>query len=286
MNYHVFFQQVLNAEEDVIMRLTRNTRSILLPLAALWLTLLCAATSQADTPKDVFSRENVKLFTVVAPEWPDYTNADGTGLYWQVLKAIYEPLDIRVKDTNVPWNRAMKMVTQYNMYNAIVGEYRDTEEDLLFPDYPIDVEYMWVLSKNPSLPEFNGRASLTGHRVGWIKDYEVIPIEDRDFELIEFRTTAQGLEYLNEGKIDYLIDEWDEIELALEETGFAEDDYDANEMPEGTDVYVAFANSELSKTLIEVYNERMKALLASGELAAIYQQWESDVPETALNAGK
>lgn len=81
-----------------------------------------------------FTREQIKTINVVAPMWEDYTNASNEG--------------IQLKPSIVPWNRAMKMVTKYQIYNAIVGEYRDTEEALIFPRYPIDVEYLSVLTKN------------------------------------------------------------------------------------------------------------------------------------------
>tara|TARA_B100001109_G_scaffold255890_1_gene262369 strand:- start:94494 stop:95279 length:786 start_codon:yes stop_codon:yes gene_type:complete len=240
--------------------------------------------AQADPKNSPFNRSNVKTIKVVAPEWEGYTNPDGSGLYWQVLKKIYEPAGVHVKYSNVPWNRAMKMVTRYSLYNAIVGEYLDTEEEgLIFPDYPIDVEYMSVLTtKSRNLP-WNGTGSLAGKNVGWIKDYDVIPPEERNFTLHEFRTTAQGIEMLEAGEIDYMIDEWDEISQAVVESGRDMTAYVMNEMPEGTDVYVAFADSDISRVLIDIYNERIQALYRDGTLKAIYESSDSDIPKTGFN---
>jgi hypothetical protein len=52
---------------------------------------------------------------------------------------------------------------------------------------------------------WQGLSSLTEKRVGWIKDYNVITERQRDFSLREYRTTEQGLELLNAGKLDYII---------------------------------------------------------------------------------
>ncbi|WP_430462183.1 substrate-binding periplasmic protein [Thalassolituus sp. LLYu03] len=253
------------------------------------LTLLILISSSqsyaADDGKNtVFLRENIKAMSVVAPEWEGQTNADGTGLYWDVLKTIYEPVGVKVKTANVPWNRAMKMVTKYQVYNAIAGEYKDSEEDLLFPDYALDVEYMSVLSMASKKLPWDGVASLKGKRVGWIKDYDLITEDKRDFELVEYRSTAQGIELLQEGKIDYLIDEWNEIAAVVAERKEDMTLYRMGEMPEGTDVYVGFANTPLSQVLISIYNERVPELMRQKQLQPLYKKWESEVPASVTDA--
>ena len=253
------------------------------------LTLLFLLTSVVSHAGDgskstVFVRENVKAISVVAPEWEGFTNADGTGLYWEVLKAIYEPAGVKVKTANVPWNRAMKMVTKYRVYNAIAGEYKDSEEDLIFPDYAIDVEYLSVLSLASNKLPWDGLSSLTGKRVGWIKDYELITADQRDFELVEYRETEQGLELLQQGKIDYLIDEWDEVAAAVAVRKEDMTLYQMGEMPEGTDIYVGFANTPLSEVLISIYNERVPELIRQKKLQPLYEKWEGEVPASVTDA--
>lgn len=232
-----------------------------------------------------FKRDQIKTINVVAPMWEDYTNADGTGMYWDILRTIYSNEGIKLKPSIVPWNRAMKMVTKYQVYNAIVGEYRDTKEPLLFPKYPIDVEYMSVLTKK-SAPDWQGLSSLTGKRVGWIKDYNVIKEKQRDFTLREYRSTEQGLELLNAGKLDYIVDEWDELAIALKAKDLAIEDYNMSDMRKGRDVYVAFADSAISKALIEIYNEQVKVMVKSGSMQAIYKKWGlGEMPPALQNAG-
>ena len=172
------------------------------------------STKAEDERSFAFKRGQIKTINVVAPMWEEYTNADGSGMYWDILRSIYSTAGIKLKPSIVPWNRAMKMVTKYQIYNAIVGEYLDSEEALLFPKYPIDVEYMSVLAKK-SATDWQGVESLVGKRVGWIKDYDVIKEQDRNFTLREYRTTEQGIELLNSGKLDYIIDEWDELAIVL-----------------------------------------------------------------------
>lgn len=258
-------------------------------LRPLFILLSClafyASTHADDDIKSVnFNRHDIKAISVVAPEWEGFTNKDGSGLYWELLRAIYEPVGITVKTANVPWNRAMKMVTKYSVYNAIVGEDQDTEESVLFTDFAIDVEYSSVLSMASRHLDWDGPQSLSGKNVAWMKDYDLISEEDRDFNLIEYRTVTQGLEMLEDGRIDFMIEEWDEIAEAVAANNQLMTRYDMNEMPEGKDVFVVFANSQQSQLLIDIYNERIPVLYQQGKLLPLYKKWEADLPDSVLQA--
>lgn len=251
------------------------------------ITFLISVNAYAEQERELhFKRNQIKSINIVAPEWEDYTNADGTGMYWEILQTIYSNQDIKLKPSSVSWNRALKMVTKYQIYNAIVGEYLDSEEPLLFPKYPIDVEYLAVLSKN-SEAAFVDMSSLAGKRVGWLKDYDLIDENEIDFTLREYRTVQQGLKLLDEGKLDFIIDEWDELASALSSNNLSLDDYQMKNMPEGTDVYVAFADNAISKVLIEVYNEEVEVMVKSGSMQAIYKKWDlGEMPAALQDAGE
>ena len=251
------------------------------------ITFLISVNAYAEQEREFhFKRNQIKSINIVAPEWEDYTNADGTGMYWEILQTIYSNQDIKLKPSSVSWNRALKMVTKYQIYNAIIGEYLDSESPLLFPKYHIEVESLAVLSKN-SEAAFVDMSSLAGKRVGWLKDYDLIDESEIDFTLREYRTVQQGLQLLDEGKLDYIIDEWDELASALSSNNLSLDDYQMKNMPEGTDVYVAFADNAISKFLIEVYNEEVEAMVKSGSMQAIYKKWDlGEMPAALQDAGE
>ena len=248
----------------------------ILTLILLGMIASASVANKFDFKQAEFKREHIKSMSVVAPKWENYSNSDGTGLYWEIMKAVYEPVGVQVKTKNIPWKRAMKMVTKYRTYNAIVGEYRETEEDLIFPTYPIDVEYMSVVSLQKT-GIFEGYNSLSGKTVGWIKGYEVIPSSSRDFKLKEFRDIQAGLKLLEQGKIDFLIDESDEVKKALSESALKAQTFSEN-LPNGTDIFVAYSVDNLSRELIEIYNERIYDLMQDGTMEAIYKKWNVEPP--------
>ncbi len=137
---------------------------------------------QADALGDSLEQAHIRKATFAAPAWEGYTNADGSGLYWDLLKQVYAPYGLDVKFINMPWNRANKLMTAGSMVDGVPGEIPGVEGKL-YAQLPIDIEYHGVMhaAKTP----FSGRASLTGKRVGWRHSYNLIPAEQRDFTLVE-----------------------------------------------------------------------------------------------------
>ncbi len=226
----------------------------------------------------------IKSISVVAPEWEDFTNKDGSGLYWEIMRAVYEPEGIKVKVSIVPWNRAIKMVSKYQTHHAIMGEYKDSEDHLIFPNFPFDVEHLSVLSKNNVGNDWDGTlTSLSNKKVGWIKGIEFFTQDQRDYELVEYRNIEEGVLMLTSGKIDFLIDLREEIELAMETYKLSDQDYSINNTPEDKNLYAAFSDNIVSKELINIYNLRIPVLAASGEMAKIYKKWGvGEMPRSIL----
>jgi len=244
-------------------------------LAAVFLLSLLSSYCLAQyTGLTDLQRQHIKSISVVAPEWEDFTNTDGSGLYWDIMRAVYEPTGIKVKVSIVPWNRAIKMVSKYHTHHAIMGEYKDSEDPLIFPNFPFDVEHLSVLNKNNVGNDWDGTLNSLSHKkVGWIKGIEFFTQDQRDYELLEFRNIEEGVLMLTSGKIDFLIDLREELELAMETYSLTPQQYSLNNTPEDKNLYAAFSDNIVSKELINIYNQRIPVLVASGEMANIYKKW-------------
>lgn len=79
------------------------------------LLLSCPLTS-------AMGNEKLTSIDVVAQEWTGQTNADGSGLYFELLKKIYTPVGITVNTSIVPFDRAVMMLRQ-KCADASVGFY-------------------------------------------------------------------------------------------------------------------------------------------------------------------
>ncbi len=49
-----------------------------------------------------FAENPIKTVNVVAEHWPDYTNRDGSGVYFELVKAVFEPQGIQVSTQILP----------------------------------------------------------------------------------------------------------------------------------------------------------------------------------------
>ncbi|OLQ27123.1 amino acid abc transporter substrate-binding paat family protein, partial [Pseudomonas aeruginosa] len=210
---------------------------------------------QADALGDSLEQAHIRKATFAAPAWEGYTNADGSGLYWDLLKQVYAPYGLDVKFINMPWNRANKLMTAGSMVDGVPGEIPGVEGKL-YAQLPIDIEYHGVMhaAKTP----FSGRASLTGKRVGWRHSYNLIPAEQRDFTLVECVRPERCTEQVQNGELDFFLDEPDELEKQRSEAHLAADAYPIAQLPPGKESFMTFADSASGRLLREVYDARVR----------------------------
>ncbi|NQY93765.1 MAG: hypothetical protein HRT43_06330, partial [Campylobacteraceae bacterium] len=83
--------------------------------------------------------EDIKSISLTSKEWKGYTNKDGTGAYWEVVKAIYEPLGIKVNTKVLPWKRA-EMTVLTKKADALLGAYYHKDKEFIYPKWHISVE--------------------------------------------------------------------------------------------------------------------------------------------------
>ena len=224
--------------------------------------------------------EPLTIIRLITSEWPGYTNADGTGLYFDVLKAVYEPEGIQMTFELVPWKRAQALVKK--TADAIVGETMLPDEDYLYPQWPIDVEEVTVMFKKRAGVEWKGEFSLEKKTVSWIRGYDFQMYIQANMNILEVDNLQSGLLMLEAGRIDFLIDYEDLIAEEVESIrktvnpDFDLEQYQMEPLRLGAKVYVAFVNSARGKRLVEIFDRRMKQLYESGVLDAMYKnftQW-------------
>ncbi len=250
-----------------------NTRTIFVMLTIFWGHILIAQAEDAP----------ITTINLITSEWPGYTNKDGTGLYFDLIKAVYEPEGIQMKFELVPWKRAQALVKK--TADAIVGETMLPDEDYLYPQWPIDIEEVTVIFKKGADVKWNGESTLENKTVSWIRGYDFQMYLHVKLNMLEVDNLQSGLLMLDAGRIDFLIDYEDFIMEEVEnirntvKPDFALEQYQMESLRLGAKVYVAFVNSSRGKRLVEIFDRRMAQLYESGALDAMYKsftQWHYD----------
>ena len=234
-----------------------------------WLLIvLCTFVSlaQADTPVP-------GKIVLASEEWNDYTNRDGSGLAWDLLRRVFEPAGITLETRSVPYTRSVGLA-QRGEADGCVGTYRDEVSAVLYPRWNFDADHVYALglatSATPTL------ATLGNYRLAWVRGYkyeEYLPTVRR-FNQIERRSGT--LPMLQHGRADFYIDALTEAKYVLSQ---AQDPAlfkltHIAELP----LYVGFADTERGRALMAVYDQRLGILVQTGELKAIFERWKQPYP--------
>lgn len=98
---------------------------------------------------------------------------DGTGLFFEIVAAVYEPVGINVRYEIVPWIREKQADAMLCVVKQNIGE------GILAPKYPMVVEYTAAVFKKAKLPNWEGIGSLVGKNLIWPLGY--VDFQDNDF---------------------------------------------------------------------------------------------------------
>ena len=211
--------------------------------------------------------------TLASEEWNDYTNKDGSGLAWDVLRQVFEPAGITLQTRSEPYTRSVGLA-QRGEVDGWVGSYRDEASGVLYPYWHFDSDHIYALglatTPTPSL------ATLGNYRLAWVRGYkyeEYLP-NLHHFNQIERRDGI--LPMLQHARADFYIDSLTEARYVL---GQAHDPSQFRLTPIAElPLYIGFADTDRGRALMAVYDQRMTALVKSGELKPIFEHWKQPYP--------
>lgn len=233
------------------------------------LLLAFPASSFCEPPQEI---------RLITPEWEGQTNKDGTGLFFEIVKNVYEPKGIGVKFEFAPWKRAQEAVNHKEADAMLcVWKVHAEEQHQLTPAYPMFVEFTGAVFKKTAIPHYKDLTSLKARRTVWLRgyDYHLVPrVTPLSLQWSEVDTHEQAWQMVEAGRVDVLIDALIDIDNYVRTHAMDVSPY-AIEILWGENAYVAFANRERSKPLMKLFDERILELFKSGELEALFDKWHT-----------
>lgn len=212
---------------------------------------------------------------LVSEEWLDYTNADGTGVAWDVLRKVFEPAGVKVLTQSAPYSRAVGLVKRGEA-DAWVGSYHEENDDNLYPRWHFDVDHIYALglvSKPVPTPE-----SIGQYRLAWVRGYEFQNYLPHVKKYREVQRREGILPMLEHDRVDFYIDALTEVDYVLDRASDP-DRWRRTHVAE-LPLYLAFARNDKAKALSELFDRRMQELVRSGELKPIFERWQQPYPFT------
>ena len=204
-------------------------------------------------------------------EWANATNRDGTGLYWDIFRAVYEPIGVKTKFIIRSYNGSVNLVKAHKA-DAAVGVHRDVIKGTLVSKYPFDKDIILVLFKKDKLEQWNDQESLNGKKVAWIKghaydEYLEVPVVKKVFSSRE-----HILRRLDADRVDFFMDAQNALEAVLNK-GFIDVTRYTVEIVMDLNRYIAFADNQKGKKLKKIFDDRFPLLVESGEIERLFSKW-------------
>lgn len=225
---------------------------------------------------------------LVSEAWEGSSNADGTGLYWDLFRAVFEPAGVAVSFEVMPYARAVQTVLGGEA-DAWVGSYRDEVEGVLYPAYPHDADIVQAVVKRGLFARtgWQGQQSLKDLHVGWVRGYEYDRYLSIPMKIHELRSRESGLRMVGVGRLDALLEASVEIDSAFDDHRLNPQDFDRFTVLQ-LNLYLAFCNRTRSQALMALWDERVEALLQEGRVADLFNKhhwktWPFEVPRRGVS---
>ncbi|MFZ5935720.1 substrate-binding periplasmic protein [Pseudomonas sp. HS6-2] len=217
-----------------------------------------------------------KQIHLVSEEWIDYTNADGSGVAWDVLRKVFEPAGVKVVPQSAPYSRAVGLVKRGEA-DAWVGSYKEENDDNLYPRWHFDMDHIYALGlASKPVPTL---ATVGQYRLAWVRGYDYSSYLPNAHNFREIQRREGILPMLEHERVDFYIDAQTEVDYVLGQASQPERFRSTHvaELP----LYLAFSRSEHAKALCDLFDKRMAELVHSGELKPIFEHWKQPYPFTA-----
>ena len=234
--------------------------------------VLSLASSHAQTDSTI---------KIATPAWRNITNSDGTGLYFDILRAVYEPAGIEMQFRIVPWKRALYMVESHSA-DALPGAYYLADRHVRFPRYPIGSEVMGVVCPKGRLEKWDGQQSLAGKTIAWMRGYNYHKFLDVEVVAHEIDHQDQGWKLVDAGRVDFYMENVNILNNAIQRMKIDMGSYDLHIVLENP-LFLRFADSVRAEKLIAHYDERMAHLVENGTIRGLFERWGFPYPAAVFN---
>jgi polar amino acid transport system substrate-binding protein len=219
-----------------------------------------------------------------ADQWMPY-NGDPAdpkpGYVIELAKAVFEPKGIKVEYTVMPYEEALAAVKAGTMSGAI-GANAEEGKELTLPAETIGSVPICLITRNDSNWTYNNVSSFRSAKLGVIKGYTYWPVLDSflakhegpglfvaegDSPLEELMTKLQA------GELDVVAESEPILLWYLRSHNIDRKNFRIVFKSTPDPIYVAFAPNDEGRRFAALFDEGIRALRKSGELAQILQRY-------------
>jgi len=215
----------------------------------------------------LFSQES-KDIVVATESWDGATNRDGTGLYWDIIEEVYEPLGYTIIKKYKSYNKATEMVRTHNA-DMYLAAYKNEKTFALYPKYYFDQDVVLAIYRSDIIEDWKGQGSLKGLKVGWIRGYDYDKYLSQKVKVQEVNTRSNGMKLLKSEHLDAFLDAKEDIAPYLRKAQL-DTEYFAKKIILQLKLYPAFAKNKQGEKLMKIWDKRISSLIKTQKFKEIY----------------
>ncbi len=241
------------------------------------LFLFGAVTIVMATPLSKNKPTPVDTIQIITPEWDGQTNRDGTGFFFDIVRAVYRPAHVNMEFRFAPWKRCQATVTSAKADAMFcVWKIHATELKQLTPRYPMYVEQTAVIFKKASMFSWQGIHTMDYGRAVWLRGHNYHA--DKQMSSVqlaqwyEVDSYEEAWQQLDMDRFDFYIDTLIDLNAYIKSNKVDMHLY-GKEVLWSNESFMAFSDTQRSRAFIEIFDREIRKLVKSGELARIYEKW-------------
>lgn len=147
---------------------------------------------------------DTKVIRVVTDTWLNVTNKDGGGYFYDLLRAIYAPHEIKLNVQHMPYPRALVKLSNGEA-DLLLGAYEGTFEKDWYSLYPVGIDLIDVAMGRELHNQWQGKKSLEGKRIVAMYGYDADVFFDLKADYNEVSSVDSMVKMLMAGRADALI---------------------------------------------------------------------------------
>ncbi len=147
---------------------------------------------------------NDNTVTVAGANWTGFVNPDGTGTYLDPIRKAFQS-DKEIKWDISEFERARRLFLAQRA-DILVGVYRTTYPDKLYPSKPIDIENELRAYFMPDRVNINTIADLDDKVIAWRHGYEFQGLLNNYTTHVAHEDNARAFALLAAGKLEVILD--------------------------------------------------------------------------------
>ncbi len=221
--------------------------------------------------------QTMETVTIATPSWKNLTNKDGTGLYFDLFRLIYDSPHFKLNYVIVPWKRG-KVMLKNQIADIQPAAYQTPKTDLwIYSEYPMDVDYTVAVFKKSRIKNWLGQKSMKDRNVVWPRDYNFQNYLDVNVKWDEIDYPNQGWLMIESGRTDFYMDILPSINAYIREHNPDMRVFTV-ETVLTINTYPRFFSSEKGKTLRDFYDKKASVLFKNGAIKRLFNKWNIKYP--------